>query len=132
METTWNEMQTLYMKTPRFTNEANPLGKNIPRGSGLYLVGNTGFNPYTNEQLFMVKVGYTGRWLAERMNDYRTTNPLLFNIDYLTDGSISEMACHKKLLHNCIALKEKSLEWFLVSREVYLDICAKGFKWFFE
>lgn len=128
----WDERQELYMRVPKFTNEADPLGKNIPRSTGLYLVGNTAFNPYTGEQLFAVKVGYTGRLLEERMRDYRSTNPLLFHIDYCTDRSISEYACHEKLLTVCNSLKEGTSEWFLVSKEIYLDICAKGFKWFFQ
>lgn len=127
---TWDERQSLYLKTPRFTNEANPLGKNFPKASGLYLIGNTAFNPYTNEQLFAVKVGYTGRLLEERMRDYRSTNPLLYNIDYLTDKSITEYACHEKLLLVCEYIKEGTDEWFLVSKEIYLDICEKGFDWF--
>lgn len=120
---------------PKFENFANKLRFAAPKENGLYLIGNTIFNPLTDEKFYLVKVG-TSKNLKGRMANYKTQNPLMFHIDYhvATDDfeDISEKECHMILLENCISRIEKVDEWFIVSREKYFEICDKGFNFFFE
>ncbi len=136
-----------------FFNDNNPLGQReaVPKQSGLYLIGNTIFNPLTNEQFFMVKVGMSSN-LYDRMKGYATANPMMFHIDYKVincEGiDLSQYPSYKRA--NAIgryikAIEEKyhqkmealdfihfeyAKEWFLVSKETYMEICEKKFNFF--
>ena len=120
---------------PMFENFANKLRFSAPKESGLYLIGNTIFNPLTDEKFYLVKVGI-GSNLKNRMSAYKTHNPLMFHIDFhVATGEwedISEKECHMILLENCISRIERVDEWFIVSKEKYFEICDKGFNFFME
>lgn len=132
---TWAEHLEAMRNTPAFINEANPLRFSAPESEGLYLVGSTNFNPFTHEEIYLVKVGKSYN-LQRRMKDYLTTNPGMFHIDFCTIPRSmvgkSEWQCHAILYAVCKGKVEKSEEWVRVSREVYLEICEKGFKYFSE
>lgn len=126
---TWLEMQERYNALPKFRNEENPLGLNPPSDGGLYLIGQTGYNPKTATVLYFVKVGRASD-IADRMNKYRTNNPLVYNIDYRIGYEGYETLYHEKLMDVCLALRDRTLEWFMVDAETYLAICEQGFSWF--
>jgi hypothetical protein len=135
-----------------FYNVENPLGNRavIPKAGGLYLIGNTIFNPLTNEQFFLVKVGMSTN-LYDRMKNYSTSNPMMFHIAYkvINDGtdyskqpsysrrnaqgkyikSIEEKY-HKAMEAHRFCHFEYAQEWFLVSKETYMEICEKKFDFF--
>lgn len=131
---TWKERQEAYCKTPRYYNESNPLGLDVPNISGLYLIGNTAFNPITQEKQYWVKVGQASDLYGTFRKRYRCTNPCVFNIDFYTYDqqhiNINEYACHEKLLSICEALRAGTEEWFLVSEQIYMEICEKKFAYF--
>ena len=131
---TFIEWERYMDQYPVFMNDEDPLKYSAPSCGGLYLIGNTLFNPITEEHFYLVKVGISNN-LKTRMRGYRTTNPLLFHIDYYTftgENDLLENACHKILLECCESRIVKTDEWFRVTREKYLEICEKGFQYFLE
>lgn len=134
-----------------FYNVENPLGnrKVIPKEPGLYLIGNTIFNPMTETQFFLVKIGMSTN-IYNRMKSYSTENPMVFHIDYKIiscDGydniprygrrsQISEKVKEIEALYHQAMEKmnfhrfEYAQEWFIVDRETYLEICEKKFDFF--
>jgi len=100
-----------------------------PSKEGLYLIGQTNFNPHTKEEFYWIKVGWGGN-LSTRRRQYNTYTAMIWDIGYCVDNQISEYKCHEKLLK--IALHRHADEWFSVSRENYLKICEQGFEWFKE
>ena len=136
-----------------FYNVENPMGRRevIPHTGGLYLVGNTVFNPMTGEQFFMVKVGMSTN-IYNRMKGYSTENPMMFHIGYKTincdNVDLSNYPSYKKT--NAIGKYIKSIEeqyhkvmeerkfcrfeyaqeWFIVDKETYMEICEKKFDFF--
>ena len=104
---------------------------NAPHEMGLYLVAETGVNPYTNKICYAVKVGKSNS-ISERMRQYNTCAPFCWRVDYLVghDAYVSEHNYHAKL--HCISkgICPHNDEWFYVDRITYLKICEKGFKFF--
>jgi len=102
--------------------------------TALYLVGNTNFNPFTKEEFYWIKVGKTTD-LYKRMKSYATHNPMLWKADYKIVPneylSSNEQICHF-ILKEYGTQDTNSQEWYQVSREVYLEICTKGFSFFEE
>lgn len=135
--TNWNEMQELLAQATEFDNVADPKRYAAPKSTGLYLISNTLFNPFTNEQYYLIKVGESTN-LQQRMKSYRTTNPMVFHIDFLEwndkefDVYDLERECHALMLRLGFVKTKDASEWFLVSREKYLEICRKGFIFFLE
>ena len=135
-----------------FYNTENPLGNRtvIPKQAGLYLVGNVALNPTTGEVFYLVKVGMSAN-LYDRMKTYSTSNPMMYNIDYLIiedDEDYSKVPSyrrttlkgrkikpieeqyHKAMEELNFAHCEYAKEWFVVSKETYLEICTKKFNFF--
>lgn len=108
----------------------------IENTSGLYFIGQTAFNPYTNEKLFWVKVGLASN-LNDRMNGYSTHAPMLWKIDfkYMPTKSKNEIAIEEDWYHTILenisyGRAYDSHEWFRVLEEMYLDMCEQGFAFF--
>ena len=135
-----------------FYNIENPLGNRavIPKQAGLYLVGNVVLNPISGEVYYLIKVGMSAN-LYDRMKSYSTSNPMMFHIDYLIiedDVDYDKVPSYKRTTLKSRKIKpieeqyhkamenlnftrfEYAQEWFLVSKEIYLDICAKKFGFF--
>jgi hypothetical protein len=134
-----------------FYNVENPLGnrKEIPKEPGLYLVGNTIFNPMTETQFFLVKIGMSTN-TYNRMVSYSTQNPMMFHIDYKIincdsydniprfrrRSQVSEKVKEIETLYHQAMEKmnfhrfEYAQEWFIVDRETYMKICEKKFDFF--
>ena len=100
-----------------------------PNYKGLYLVGSTRFNPYTDEKFYLVKIGKSNRSLSERMREYNTHNPLMWRIDFRRNPNL-EQRYQAKLKKVAIASIGHCNEWYAVDRETYLAICEKGFSYF--
>lgn len=135
-----------------FYNTENPLGNRavIPKQAGLYLVGNVVLNPMTGETFYLVKVGMSAN-LYDRMRTYSTSNPMMFHIGYKIiedDVDYSKVASYKRTTLRGRKIKpieeqyhkameelnfshlEYAKEWFIVSKEIYSEICTKKFDFF--
>lgn len=123
------ELALIRMNTNRWINENDPMRLASPCNKGLYLIGNTLFNPHTEEKIYIIKVG-TSSNLNNRMRSYRTDNPLLFHIDFIIADLALEPLFHLALYKNGGQFLEGCDEWFKVSEEMYFDICTKGFQFF--
>ena len=97
-----------------------------------YLLGTVTYNPFTDEKFYWVKIGQTGN-LANRMNSYCSNNPAAFIIDIMEADEDKKERCDYErelqlgLSKMAIAKNKDADEWFLVSRETYLEICKKKF-----
>jgi hypothetical protein len=136
-----------------FYNIENPMGRRevIPHCGGLYLVGNTIFNPMTNEQFFMVKIGMSIN-IYDRMKTYATSNPMMFHIGYkIVDCDSLDLSSYPSYKRKAIQSRyikeleeqyhkamearkfchfEYAQEWFIVDQKTYLEICEKKFDFF--
>lgn len=99
-----------------------------PDEPGLYFIGETHFNPKTDEKYYWVKVG-KARSLKNRMKQYNTCNPMLWRIGFSKEYD-KEEHYHQLLANVAIAKCNHNEEWFLVNRETYLEMCEKGFSYF--
>ena len=101
--------------------------------SGLYLIGQTNFNPFTNEHFYYLKIGKSTD-IRSRMKKYNTHNPCFWKADFLicrrNDIHFAESFFQRQLKDLSLA-PTLSAEWFQVSREVYLSICERGFNTFY-
>ncbi len=136
-----------------FYNVENPMGRreSIPHCGGLYLVGNTIFNPLTGEQFFLIKVGMSTN-IYDRMKSYHSQNPMMFHIGYkiieCDKIDLSKYPSYRRAnavgryiktieeqYHQAIeSMKfcrfEYAQEWFIVDKETYMEICEKKFDFF--
>ena len=126
------------IKRVDFSDFADPKAYTATLQKGLYLVSQCLFNPYTNQQFYLVKVGKASH-MSERMSQYNTYNPLMFHVDYhyvradMNDRSLRNLEefCQHQIHHISIHNAEiRAKEWVEVDRATYLDICEKGFSWF--
>lgn len=102
--------------------------------SGLYLIGYVLMNPFTKEEFYWLKVGVSVD-LASRMEQYQVSCPMVWKNSYcyrknMKHARKEETMCHNLLEKLCIEKGFRSKEWFRVEREVYLDVCQKGFSFF--
>ena len=94
----------------------------------MYFVGETHFNPITDEKFYWVKIGKATN-LKQRMQNYNTHNPMLWRVDFSLDYDKEEYY-HKRLNEVAIAKCNHNNEWFLVDKTTYLEMSEKGFKFF--
>ena len=145
----WETIVTIYNSCEKWANKyiLDPIKKTIekycgpkkeakyPEKGGLYLLGNTAFNPFTEEKEFWVKVGQTVDF-KKRMRSYTSHNPTIWQIDFLSCSKewfdVLEEGCHKFLLCDSSEVKKGTKEWFKVDKEIYLEICNEGFDFFPE
>lgn len=96
--------------------------------SGLYFIGEIGYNPIINQKFFMVKIGQTEN-IKKRMAQYRTHNPNFWHencslkIDTWQDREYYETLAHKALNNICIKKCPNADEWFIVSEKIYFELC---------
>ena len=100
---------------------------------GLYLIGTTTFNPYTNKPFFWIKIGKSED-LEKRMKSYYTHSPSIWKIDF-QEVPKSKVDKIEKLYHALLSniginSAEHSKEWYEVSKEDYLTICNEKFDFF--
>lgn len=101
-----------------------------PLDKGLYFIGQVNMNPFTKEEYYWVKVGMTSQTLQKRMNQYNSSNPMMWRIDYKPNAEMEESYYHYLLNSICVARNGHNDEWFLVTRKAYLEMCEKGFAYF--
>lgn len=114
-----------------FYDTLTDLKRDFPATSGLYFVGHTAFNPITNQEYYWVKIGMSTN-LQQRLKTYGTYTPSLYTIDYkITDNCAYEESVYHFLLSR-VALyqNQNSVEWWLVDKETYLQMCYKKFNYF--
>lgn len=106
--------------------------RNAPTEEGVYFIGNTAFNPYTDEKQYWVKVGMTGSDIKERLRRYDTYSPSIHHIDYLPckDVRARESKFHSLLYRVSLGSCERNTEWWMVDENTYLKMCALGFEYF--
>ncbi len=104
--------------------------ENHTSATGLYLIGQTTFNPITNEKRYWVKVGKT-TGAKSRINSYLTHSADVYFIDWysLTKNKLSqnESFCQSQLGMKAIS---RRTEWFRVTEKIYFEFCEKGFNSF--
>ena len=100
----------------------------VPAEKGLYFIGETHFNPITDEKYYWVKVGKASN-LKNRMKSYNTHNPMMWRIGFNNEYDKEEYY-HEQLQKVAIAKCNHNEEWFLVDRITYLEMCEKGFSYF--
>lgn len=101
---------------------------NVPSGKGLYFLGDSKWNPITRCPEFWVKIGKATD-IKERMRQYNTCCPVVWHIDYSKEYK-DEKYYHNRLLNICLAKCNHNNEWFMVSEDVYYEMCEKGFDYF--
>lgn len=92
--------------------------------AGIYLIGQTTFDPITKELFYWVKVGQTSN-LKGRLSSYQTNNPAIFYIDLLNIGVRYESDCVLAL--RLISKKTHRDEWVQVDAKTFSDIYNNGF-----
>ena len=107
---------------------------NAPEYCGLYLVGETHFNPTNMDLFYCVKVGKAVN-IKKRLDSYNTHCPMLYRIDFKQYNTEmlayqAESYYQEKLKKVAIASNNHNQEWVFVDRETYLKICKKGFSYF--
>ena len=106
---------------------------NAPEYCGLYFIGETHFNPITNEKFYWVKIGKASN-IRERLRNYNTHCPMLYRIDFKecsnTDVSQLEKTYQMAIKSVALASNNHNKEWFLVDERTYLVMCKKGFAYF--
>ena len=104
-----------------------------PDYCGLYFIGETHFNPITNEKFYWVKIGKASN-IRERLRKYNTHCPMLYRIDFKkcsnNDVSQLEKGYQAAIKSVALASNNHNKEWFLVDEKTYLTMCDKGFAYF--
>lgn len=124
------EENTTKIEVKKFIDEVTDL-KNAPNFGGLYFLGSTHFNPITNECFFAVKIGLSNN-INKRMKQYRTNCAMIYPIEYkeCEDYEIQERKFQRKLSRLALYANQNNDEWYFVSKEIYLELCNKGFAYF--
>lgn len=111
-------------EVPKISNPYLTFDENF---SGLYFLGNCGYNPITKETTFLAKIGSSEN-IGKRLKAYVTYNPLLYhnhsslqvpsNILYKI-----EKVAHKFLDKHAYAKPSETNEWWYFTEENYLTMC---------
>lgn len=106
--------------------------RRAPIEEGVYFVGTTTFNPYTNEKQYWVKVGMTSDSIKKRLRVYDTHSPAIHHIDYFPCDNALQMESnyHRTLERISLGRSERSWEWWLVDEATYLKMSNMGFSYF--
>ena len=96
--------------------------------SGLYFIGQIGYNPILNKKIYFVKVGQSED-IGKRVKQYLSYNPLIYYnhtcLPILNDYArkCCESICHDYLSKYTINYGQNTYEWFQVSEENYYELC---------
>lgn len=109
-----------------------PCAKTNNTKMGCYFVGMVGMNPITQENYYLVKVGFATD-ISRRIKQYANTNPMLYHnncvlcIDGMDEAGYrdGEHNCHLYLARHAIGRAQNSNEWFYVNKETYLELCER-------
>lgn len=128
------EMQERILKTKPAMSFIEKKEADIPIDTftGLYLLGQTTFNPFTGQEYYYLKIGMS-KDCKTRMKQYKTTNPAVWHIDFL-ELPFYELRTTEELYHielkDTFGIDSSTTEWVLVDRYNYLNICQQGFNAF--
>ena len=93
---------------------------------GLYLIGDTSFNPFTKEVEYWVKVGKT-KDASKRFSTYRTSSPCLYYLDWIETRQLSYEKKYHEILSSMSSKTHRS-EWFKVNESLYFKLFTRGFE----
>ena len=106
----------------------------LPDASGIYLLGDTRFNPHTDAKFCSVKGGLASNLRSRIKEQYLTHNPMPYLIGYLEVPSDYmkkvENQIHYALRRVATHRYGTNKEWYELPTDIYMDICAKQFDWF--
>ena len=106
----------------------------LPDASGIYLLGDTRFNPHTDAKFCSVKGGLASNLRSRIKEQYLTHNPMPYLIGYLEVPSDYmkrvEDQIHYALRRVATYRYGTNKEWYELPSDIYMDICAKQFDWF--
>ena len=123
-------VQPLYEAPPIFQDEATNL-RTAPECCGLYFIGETHFNPFTDEKFYCVKIGLSNN-IKKRMNGYRSCTSMVYPIEFLETYDYINLEHYYHNLLNQIAIyrNQNNDEYWFVDKETYLQMCQQGFDYF--
>lgn len=108
----------------------------LPETSGIYLLGDTRFNPNNKQQFYSVKGGLASNLRRRIKEQYLTHNPMPYLIGYLEVPSEYykkvENQIHFALRRVATHRYGTNKEWYELPAEVYKEICDKKFDWFLK
>jgi hypothetical protein len=119
-----------YEAPPIFKDDLTNL-RNAPEVCGLYFIGETHFNPITDEKFYCVKIGLSNN-IKKRMNNYRSCTSMVYPIEFLDASNYEELERYYHNLLNKVATyrNQNNEEYWFVDRETYLAMCEQGFSYF--
>ena len=101
----------------------------FPTYKGLYFLGDSRYNPETELPEFWVKIGKAIN-IRKRIKDgYCGCCSQIWPIGFSRDYD-AESDYHRKLKSICLNTNKRNKEWFMVDKETYFEMCAKGFSYF--
>jgi hypothetical protein len=118
----------------RIMEEENQIKSEIRSENGLYLVSNACYNPISKNTVYVIKIGIASD-ISKRMEQYKSTNPMLNHIDFFygfskEQGRAIEKVYHKLMRELSYKQIEGTAEWFEVEESKYFNILNKGFGYF--
>ena len=106
----------------------------LPAASGIYLLGDTRFNPNTDAKFCSVKGGLASNLRSRIKEQYLTHNPMPYLIGYLEVPADYmkkvESQIHYALRRVATHRYGTNKEWYELPSDIYMDICAEQFDWF--
>lgn len=106
----------------------------LPAASGIYLLGDTRFNPNTDAKFCSVKGGLASNLRSRIKEQYLTHNPMPYLIGYLEVPADYmkkvEDQIHYALRRVATHRYGTNKEWYELPKDIYMDICAEQFDWF--
>ena len=93
---------------------------------GLYLIGDTSFNPFTKKVEYWVKVGKT-KDASKRFSTYRTSSPCIYYLDWIETRQLSYEKKYHKILSS-MSSKIHRNEWFKINESLYFKLFTRGFE----
>lgn len=106
----------------------------LPATSGIYLLGDTRFNPHTNAKFCSIKGGLASNLRNRIKEQYLTHNPMPYLIGYLEVPSDYmkrvEDQIHYALRRVATHRYGTNKEWYELPKDIYMEICAEQFDWF--
>jgi hypothetical protein len=105
--------------------------RNAPSYSGLYFIGETHFNPFTEEKYYCVKIGLAKN-IANRFKQYRTHTSMVYPLGFLESQEYVRLEnyYHNKLNQVAIYCNQNNSEGWFVDKETFIDMYNKGFDYF--
>ena len=105
--------------------------RNAPSYSGLYFIGETHFNPFTEEKYYCIKIGLA-KDIADRFKSYRTHTSMVYPMGFLesTEYKQLEKYYHNKLNQIALYRNQNNSEGWFVDKDTFIKMYEQGFSYF--